>query len=84
MKSLNITQIIRKIIGETEPYGETRTDEIRAENQDELIEICESLIDELIRNSKYDERVEYSMNLIGKKAKNYLIELKDYLNVVID
>ena len=84
MKSLNITQIIRKIIGETEPYGETRIDEIRAENQDELIEVCESFIDELIRNSKYDERVEYSMNLIGKKAKNYLIELRDYLNVIID
>lgn len=84
MISLNTTQIIRRIIGETEPYGETRTDEVRAKNQDELIEICESLVDELIRNSKYDGRIEYSMDLIGGKAKNYLIELRDYLNAVID
>lgn len=82
--TFSIDDILLRLIGETQPYGETYIDEKRFENQELLIKVSCALIDILINNSKYRNRPEYSMSKIGEYAFKYLNELSRDLNELIE
>ena len=84
MNSETILEVINKLVGDIEPYGETYHDEIAYNNQEELIYIIRELIGDLGANSRYKNRVEYRVNQIGKKAHNSLKNLYDIIGDIIN
>lgn len=75
MKSETILEVVNKLVGYTTPYGNSREDRIAYDNQEKLIYLATSLIEELIDNSEYVNRNEYSMFKIGDRAYKSLEEL---------
>ena len=84
MKSETILEVVGQLVGYTEPYGDTRVDEIRYENQEKIIDLVTNGVEDLIRNSKYKDRVEYSMQGIGSRAYKTLKELYEMIGEVVD
>lgn len=80
MENYNISAVVSKIIGYTEPCGDSRVDDTRYCNQEELIILTTDCIETLIDNSKFSDRQEYSMQRIGRKAKYILLEFKRLLD----
>lgn len=83
MKSEMLLEVVSELVGYTEPYGDTRIDEIRYENQEKIIDLVTNGVEDLIRNSKYKDRVEYSMQKIGDRAYKTLEELYEMIGEVI-
>ena len=79
MKNMTISDVVSSLIGYTEPYGDSYVDEVRFNNQEELIKLCQDIIETLQDNSKYYDKVEASMKNIGVSARQYLIELNNEL-----
>lgn len=84
MKSEILLEVVSELVGYTEPYGDTRVDEIRYENQEKIIDLVTNGVEDLIRNSKYKDRVEYSMQAIGSRAYKTLKELYEMIGEVVD
>ena len=84
MNSETILEVINKLVGNIEPYGETYHDEKAYNNQEELIYIIRELIGALGANSRYKNRVEYSVKKIGKRAYNSLKNLYDVIGDIIN
>lgn len=84
MKSEILLEVVSELVGYTEPYGDTRIDEIRYENQEKIINLVTNGVEDLIRNSKYKNRVEYSMQGIGNRAYKALKELYEMIGEVVD
>ena len=83
MNSETILEVINKLVGNIEPYGESHHDEIAYNNQEELIYIIRELIGDLGANSRYENRVEYSVKKIGKRAHDSLKDLYDVIGDII-
>lgn len=83
MKSETILEVVSELVGYIEPYGDTRVDEIRYENQEKIIDLVTNGVEDLIRNSKYKDRVEYSMQEIGSRAHKVLEELYEMIREVV-
>ena len=75
MNSEVIVEVAKTLIGNTTPVGDFYKDNVAYENQDKLIELTRSCIDELIRNTIYKDRSEYHAERIGKKSQESLKEL---------
>lgn len=80
-----IAEVVFALVGNTDPYGETYSDkEVRA-NLHVLTEVIDTLVYDVYKKTKYANRVEYSMKVIGEDAKDflgYLVEeygLNDYV-----
>jgi hypothetical protein len=71
--------IIKKLIGNIEPVGESNQDELRYHNLGETIELVDKLITDISRAAMNFDRPEYSMSRIGKRAKEYLRDLRECL-----
>lgn len=84
MKSETILEVVSELIGYIEPYGDTRVDEIRYENQEKIIDLVTNGIEDLIENSKYRYRAEYSMMTIGNRAYESLKELYHMIGYAIE
>lgn len=84
MNSETILEVINRLVGDIEPYGETYHDEIAYNNQEELIYIIRELIGILGRNSRYRNRVQYSVEKIGERAYNSLKNLYDIIGDIIN
>ena len=80
MESKTIMEVVSCLVGHTEPYGDTNIDEVRFENQEKVIDLVMSGVEDLINNSKYKNRVEYSMNKIGTRAHKVLQELQQMID----
>ena len=83
MKSETIMEVISRLVGYTEPYGDSIIDEIRYENQEKIIDIVMNGVEDLINNLKYKNRVEYSMSKIGTRAYEILKELHQMIGDAI-
>lgn len=83
MKSETILEVMHRLIGYTEPYGDTEVDNVRYENQEKLIDLATEVIEELIENSKYRYNHEYSAEKIGDRACKALKELYQLIEYVI-
>ena len=80
MKSETILEVTTELIGSIEPYGDTRIDEIRYENQEKLIDLVTYGIEALIENSKYIHKQEHSMWKIGDRAYRTLEEISKMIH----
>lgn len=63
-----LIKVMEKLVGNITPGGETYSDNMAYDNQENLIELAEEMVYMLIRNSKYKDRSEYSVEKIGKRA----------------
>ena len=69
-------EIVKKIIGEINPIGETQTDDERFENLKAMTELVDQLISDIyILANKNKDRYEFSMSRAGKFADKFLDEL---------
>ena len=71
--------MIKKTIGNIEPYGDSNIDEYRSKNLDTYISLTDDIIYDLIKVAKFRNRPEYSMKDMGIKAYNQLLELKEII-----
>ncbi len=69
------TEIVKKLIGEIQPYGDSSIDKKRFENLKEMCQLIEELVSEIQEASKSKDRYEASMKEIGQYAFNFLTEL---------
>ena len=71
--------IVKKLIGAVEPYGDSRIDEQRLENLNDMQILVEQLIRDIKSVAKYSDRPERSMHQIGLQAKMFLSEIANDL-----
>ena len=69
------TDVVKKLIGNIQPYGATHIDEERFENLKQMCELVESLVSEIERVADNKDRQEYSMKEMGQYAYKFLNEL---------
>lgn len=80
-----IVEVVFALVGNTNPYGEMYLDTDTLDNLHVLTEVIDKLIYEVYKKTKYANRAEYPMKLIGKNAQDflgYLVEeygLNDYV-----
>jgi hypothetical protein len=84
LTSEEVQKVIGRLIGYTEPEGDTYIDETRLYNTKLLVDIAYSLIDELCEVARYRERYESSMKEIGQTAHNCLLEIDSLLKHELD
>ena len=77
-RSFNTIELVKSLTGSVSPTGEHSYDmDVISPNLDELIELVDSLIEELIYVSSYARRPEESVRKLGEKAKGFLITLNE-------
>lgn len=84
MKSETLLEVVSELVGYIEPYGDIKVDKIRYENQEKIIDLVTNGIGDLIKNSKYRHRTEYSVMTIGDRAYKSLEELYQMIGYVIE
>jgi len=73
---MELIDVVKKLIGQTQPIGETNTDDIRFEHLIELCKLTYELISELESLRQYKTSHEFSVKRVGQFADNYLKRLK--------
>ena len=81
---MEIYEIVRKLIGNTEPCGDSQIDEERHKNLIEQIYLVDDLIESLIYVSRYKDSLEGSVKDLGIRAYTELLELRDCINGQIE
>ena len=71
---MSITDILKKILGEIEPYGDTRIDEERYKNIPNYEEALDFIINKLKASAKLKDRPEYSIHKIAAECEDVLNE----------
>ncbi len=77
---MNLPEIVKKLTGPIQPVGESNADHTRIENLDKVIELTESLLNDLIKASTNANRYEASMKSIGVRARTALREMMDNID----
>ena len=75
MSELNaeqISSVVFALVGDTSAHGESYIDQENREHQKKLTEVIDILMWDVISNTKYASRNEYSMKVIGEDAKDFL------------
>lgn len=67
-----ILEVTRKLIGATEPYGDSGIDRQRTENVDKLIYVIDELLYDLEKVAVNKDCHEGSMRMMGEKAHKAL------------
>lgn len=75
MTKETLLKVVSELIGYTEPYGDSNVDKVRYENQEKIIDLVMNGIEDLINNSVYRDRQEYSIAKIGCRAYETLEKL---------
>lgn len=78
-KKFSEIDIVKKIVGEVCPVGETNTDNARFENLKVMCELVDDLLGEIGVVASYDEAHEYSVKRAGEYATDFLKQIKDNL-----
>lgn len=68
-------ELVKLLIGDIIPIGETNIDDKRFENLKEMISLVESLLREIENVSYMNKRPEYSVKRSGEFAYNFLKNL---------
>jgi len=75
-KDIDVYEVVKRLVGEITPIGETQTDEIRFENLKVLTVLFKKLHCDLDDLAFYNKnRKEFSMNQAGKLADKCLDEV---------
>lgn len=83
MKVQTNYDVIKKLVGEIRPVGETWADEERLENLKEHIELVGRLVSDLIKVSGFKDRDERSIHWIGRTAYDFLEKLSKDINEAV-
>lgn len=75
-----ILEVTRKLIGSTEPYGDSAIDRERTENLDKLIYVVDELLYDIGKAAFCKDRHEGSMRDMGKKADGALRGWRDWID----
>lgn len=78
-----ILEVIRNLIGETEPCGDSSIDRERNQNLDKLICIIDELLYDVEKVAFNKDRYEGSMQMMGKKAHKALADYWSWLEVYL-
>ena len=70
-----IYEVTKNLIGEIEPYGDSRIDRERTENLDKLIYVVEELVSDIEKAAVNKDRHEGSMRMMGEKAHKAMEDL---------
>ncbi len=73
-----ILEVTRKLIGETEPYGDSCIDEKRAENLEKLLIVVSELLYDVEKVANNRDRQEGSMRKMGERAYTVLNDWWEY------
>ena len=79
-----ILKVTRKLIGETEPCGDSAIDRKRASNFDKLIYVMDELLRDVEKVAVCKERHEGSMRVMGEKADRALVDWHAYIEEYFD
>jgi len=75
MENMDFHEIVKKLIGEIDPVGETNTDNARFENLKAMTELVDELLSDIYRVTQGNNRHEYSINRAGQFAASFLDEM---------
>jgi len=81
---MEMHEIVKKLIGSIEPYGDTNIDEEHMKNLNKHIELVDKLLDDLILVAKYKNRPEASMKEIGERAYDMLKEFHNNIECYLE
>lgn len=74
MKTETILEVLDELIGPVEPVGESHIDGKRLENLTKMINVADSLINDIARVAIYQDNHLHSIKEAGRKAKIFLDE----------
>jgi len=77
---MNTYEIVKKLIGSIEPYGDSSIDRERILNLKEHQTLSEDLVYDLIKTSRFKEFPESSMQTMGKDAHQGLLDIQAMIN----
>lgn len=80
MDSETVLKVIRTLVGDIEPYGDSGIDRERTENLETLLYIMDDLLYDVQKVADYKDRHEGSMRTMGEKAYTMLKFWRDELN----
>lgn len=72
---IDIYEVVKKLVGEIEPIGETRTDEARFENLKVMTDLVDKLITDIDGMCVYEKNHQASMKKAAKYASDFLTRL---------
>lgn len=78
-----ICEVTKKLIGATEPYGDSGIDRERTENVDKLIYVIDELLYDLEKVAVNKDRYEGSMRMMGKKAHKAMEDFWSWINAYL-
>lgn len=81
---MEIYDVINKLIGKIEPYGDSNIDKERMENLKIHVDIIYKMIEDLIEVAKYKNRPEYSIRVLALTAYEELLEIKRMIDNEIE
>jgi len=76
----NIYEVTQRLLGLIEPQGESNIDAVRFDNLQDTIDLTGRLINDIIYVARHKLRHESSMSRAGKKADNFITDLRCSLN----
>lgn len=76
-KTMTIDDVVRSLVGEIRPVGETNTDEQRFENLKEMTGLVDVLLAEIREVAADRDRPEFSIRRAGKRAAAWLDEVRN-------
>lgn len=84
MDANTILEVTRKLIGATEPYGDSAIDRDRTENLDKLLNVVEALLYDVEKVAYNKDRYEGSMRMMGEKAHRALNDWWGWINAYLE
>ena len=84
MDANTILEVTRKLIGPTEPYGDSAIDGERTENLEKLLDVAMELLYDIERVANYKDRIEGSMRMMGERAYTVLNDWWRYIGVYLE
>lgn len=85
LEAEQIADVVFALVGDTDAHGDSYLDKAVRRNLTVLTDVIDTLIYDVYKKTKYADRVEYSMKIIGEDARDflgYLVEeygLNDYV-----
>lgn len=80
MDASTILEVTQKLIGATEPYGDSAVDCKRIQNLDTLIHVIDALLDDVREAANYRDCYQGSMRDMGMKAYKALQEWRNWID----
>lgn len=73
---MELSEIVKKLVGPIQPVGETTEDCIRLLNIKELTDLVDTILGDISSVANNADRQEASMQTIGKHARDFLSDVR--------